>query len=502
MYPGSRSRRGEWDQTEMSSKNSESNRGAKRSKRQAGSGESKGDSITPSDSSKRLEQDEKKSDDPFRSPKESVEKTHRRAANDWVGESEPLIAQMEEHTEALKEVIRSGKFCARCEELATCAASLATHHLEEAASALREYSLRYQQALRDLGTERRKKEDLGRENEEWLERVDEMAEENEELDTRAEEERKEAVERLRRMVEERKEMEREMEEMAAKSEDRKERLRSKKERISELELERDQLRAALATREENEKGGRTPPPRDIAPEEVEMRGGTPPSFSSDDAIIQAILGPLEEWFEVKWGQMASQLTPSSIKEVRSGAPMNAKKPGSWARAVGRKAEEKPSPTGTASPRYQGARGGAARTSPAARGGRPEGTERSPSSSGVTGRRRKEKRWPALPGTAVVAINPIPGGTLTGGKLMREAQQALSLEELEVPPLEIKRSKMEGYLLGLRGQGAEEKADRLADGLRGLPGASGVAVTRPVKRLDIRSRVSRRVSHPRWWHSRW
>lgn len=314
----------------MSSKNSELNQGAKRRKRQARSGESKGNSVTPRDSSKRLEQDEKKSDDPLRSPRESVEKKHRRAANDWVEESEPLIAQMEEHTEALKEVIRSGKFCARCEELATCAASLATHHLEEAASALREYTLRYRQALRDLDTERRKREELVGENEEWLERVDDVAEANGELEVRAEkaeEERKEAVERLRRMIEERKEMEREMEEIAAKSEDRKERLRRKNERISELESEKDQLRAALATREESEKGGRTPPPRDNEPEEVEMRGGTAPSFSSDDAIVQAILGPLEAWFEAKWGQMASQLTPPFIEEERSGAPTVAKKIG-------------------------------------------------------------------------------------------------------------------------------------------------------------------------------
>lgn len=101
-------------------------------------------------------------------------------------------------------------------------------------------------------------------------------------------------------------------------------------------------------------------------------------------------------------------------------------------------------------------------------------------------RRKGRRWPTVPTTAVVAVNPPPGGTQTGvDGLIREARQVLSLEELGVPPLEIKRSKMGGYLLGVKGPDAEIKADRLTKGLRELPGAAGVAVSRPVKRLDIR-----------------
>lgn len=99
--------------------------------------------------------------------------------------------------------------------------------------------------------------------------------------------------------------------------------------------------------------------------------------------------------------------------------------------------------------------------------------------------KKEKSWPVQLESAVVAINPTPGGKLTGVELIREAQQTLSLERLEVPPLQIRRSKMGGYLLGIKGQGAKEQADRLAKGLKGLPGASGVAVTRPEKRLNIR-----------------
>lgn len=163
----------------------------------------------------------------------------------------------------------------------------------------------------------------------------------------------------------------------------------------------------------------------------------------------------------------------------------AKNPVSWAGVVGRGAEEgvSPSHTGrTSPPPIRGGNNGP--VSEAHRQGQKRSKAETPS-PGPKGPRRGGKRWPTLTETAVVAVNPIPGGKLTGVELIREARQTLSLEEMEVPPLEIKRSKMGGYLLGIRGQGADAKADRLAASLKGLPGASKVAVTRPKRRRDIR-----------------
>lgn len=187
-----------------------------------------------------------------------------------------LMAQMEEHSKAIEKVRLSDKFCARCEDLAVWAMATATHQLGKAQYALREYSRRYPQVLRDLDSEREKKEELAKEKEEWIERVEIVIKESEEgencLRTMAEEEKKEAKERLRRMAEEKR----------------------------EVETERDQLRAALAVRGESGEKGVTPPPRDTESEEVEMREEISPSPSSAD-IAPTILGALEGWFEAKWG---------------------------------------------------------------------------------------------------------------------------------------------------------------------------------------------------------
>lgn len=151
--------------------------------------------------------------------------------------------------------------------------------------------------------------------------------------------------------------------------------------------------------------------------------------------------------EEKWGRMVSRRTPPPTKE--GDETLADAGSGSWAEKVGRKDKKKPlSPTGQTNPDSGDRERGGESTRPPKTAC--SGAQKAPK-RGVPGPRRAgRKGWPTLPKMAVVAISPIPGGTSTGVELIREAQNALSLEEMEIPPLEMKRSRTGGYLLGLRG----------------------------------------------------
>lgn len=95
------------------------------------------------------------------------------------------------------------------------------------------------------------------------------------------------------------------------------------------------------------------------------------------------------------------------------------------------------------------------------------------------------------GMASTPQNGCGGSDRASGKgdhiaeLLRRARKEISIEELEIPHLEIKRARTGRYILGVPGQHPEEKADRLAARLVGLASDMGVRVTRPTKKADIR-----------------
>lgn len=61
---------------------------------------------------------------------------------------------------------------------------------------------------------------------------------------------------------------------------------------------------------------------------------------------------------------------------------------------------------------------------------------------------------------------------------------VSLEELGIPHVKVKRVRTEGLILGFLGENAAKKADRLAERLSRVVAVRGIRVTRPSQRLDL------------------
>jgi hypothetical protein len=157
----------------------------------------------------------------------------------------------------------------------------------------------------------------------------------------------------------------------------------------------------------------------------------------------------------------------------------AAQPGTWAQVTGKKKgrEKRPPPQeGASSDKGRAAEVGAPPVSPTEAGARNR-------------RRKKTSVWPSLPRTEAVLLTPPIGAPEEMGDLcanvLHKAQREVSLEGLGIPHLEIKRSRTGGYLLGVPGDNSGEKANRLADILLPIADPSGVRVTRPNKRADIR-----------------
>lgn len=388
----------------------------KRRKTEERTGEFMSSQNTDRSSHVEMEDHFKSQEDPFQREATFEEVATQLTAKKWVGACDVLATQMTESIYTIdKQRMKAPREpCEECEEMAAYSMIMASMILKKTQCALREYSRRYRKALREVDSEAAAKEEMALRSSEQEEEARRLAQVRDQLLTEKEQETlrsKEQETRLKGLMEEKKEVER----------------------------ERDELRAALSTRRETERM------------ELEEEATSP---TAGDTIPPALLRALEGWFERRWERAVSHRNPPPPAE-KEGA-----RPGSWAKAVSRKAGSRSSPAGTTRPNE----------------GKGEGTP---------GKKKTGKRWPTLPKSAVVAINPLPGGEHTGRELIREAQQALSLEKLEVPPLEIKRSRMGGYLLAVRGEGAEEGADRLARGLRGMPQATKVAITRPAKRCEMR-----------------
>lgn len=70
-------------------------------------------------------------------------------------------------------------------------------------------------------------------------------------------------------------------------------------------------------------------------------------------------------------------------------------------------------------------------------------------------------------------------------MMASAREAVSLEELGIPHLEVRRARAGAVILGVPGDDSSAKADRLADRLADVVKTLGVRVARPSRRMDLR-----------------
>lgn len=179
------------------------------------------DDASSRDSCGRSEQQNEVTIDPFCSQKVFNEMATSMAAKDWDRACKTLMHQLEESAIDLDDPDPPVKFCERCRETASGIAEPASALIKKSQHALRECSRRYLRALRDLDSERVQVEGMAKRS----------AQREEEL-RRLDREKREVEKETRRLAEEKREVER----------------------------EREQLRVALATREESGREGRTPPP--------------------------------------------------------------------------------------------------------------------------------------------------------------------------------------------------------------------------------------------------
>lgn len=236
------------------------------------------------------EEHNKETGDLFSCKEDFKEKVTRTTAKDWGAACRSLVKLAERDAATLRGLAALDEPCGSCAEKRLYMADLATDQYERYDWALREYAHRYREAVKEAKSLAKEKEERMAKEDDWEERT-------------------------RRLTAEKR----------------------------EAEIERDRLRAALTTREEAGGGEGTtpPPPRNTGPEMMELGEETPSPSSGDVAIPAALLGALETWLEKKWEQLAFRWIPPPTGEKREVSA--AKEPGSWAKAVGRKAERGNSP---------------------------------------------------------------------------------------------------------------------------------------------------------------
>lgn len=320
------------------------------------------DNTSTSDSCAVAELDKEETADPFSGLEGFYRRAKKLAPGDWVKAGKSFVTQAEEITsDALAQVAE--RFCAECGEQAPWVTSPISNQLGMAPFALKEYSQRYLRALRDADREKEERKELVAKSlaigEELEERLTKMAKEKRATEAERGQLRAELKERSAKMAEEKRATEAERDRLRAaltgKIEENRE-LAQERDRLRaalaacaeekrESEQEGDRLRAALASREEEEsrRERRTPPPpQNTELEEIEMREVTPPSLPTDE-IIPAILVAMEGWFEKKWDQMTSQLTPLPLRRemmCRRPPAGPVPRPG---RSVGRPGRDPPRP---------------------------------------------------------------------------------------------------------------------------------------------------------------
>lgn len=104
-----------------------------------------------------------------------------------------------------------------------------------------------------------------------------------------------------------------------------------------------------------------------------------------------------------------------------------------------------------------------------------------------GARTAGRKWPVQPKTAAVTLTIPPEVAMTYAEVMVAAKEKISLEDIGISHLEVRKARTGRLILGVPGEGAKEKADRFAECLREATAECGVRVARPCRRLDLRVR---------------
>ncbi|CAK9834518.1 hypothetical protein ANTRET_LOCUS11035 [Anthophora retusa] len=97
-----------------------------------------------------------------------------------------------------------------------------------------------------------------------------------------------------------------------------------------------------------------------------------------------------------------------------------------------------------------------------------------------------QRLPRVPRTAAVSLTVPPGAKLTYGEAIRAARQKLDLpKEVGLEAVRYKRAVTGALLMQVPGPEGAAKADTLAEKLREALEGTGVKITRPTKRAELR-----------------
>lgn len=184
-------------------------------------------------------------------------------------------------------------------------------------------------------------------------------------------------------------------------------------------------------------------------------------------IDQSLVGALKKVIERKMGEILSRVgfpTKVNSKGLKSSGNSKAQAPkdiNTWSEVV-KRSRGKSSLQREATPSREEKERKVAQASV-----QPV-TEDEPKSTERRRMRAKDKRKerPTLPRTAVVLTAPA-GKEAACVELLRRAKEEISIEEVEVPPLEIRRARTGGLILGVPGQHPQEGADRFAAKLAGL-----------------------------------
>lgn len=96
-----------------------------------------------------------------------------------------------------------------------------------------------------------------------------------------------------------------------------------------------------------------------------------------------------------------------------------------------------------------------------------------------------KAWANLPKTTAVVLTVPTGEKHTYAKVMPMARKKISLEEIEIPYLEMKRARTGNLILWVPGENSAAKANSLASRLVEVVQPYGAWVTRPAKRAVLR-----------------
>jgi hypothetical protein len=101
------------------------------------------------------------------------------------------------------------------------------------------------------------------------------------------------------------------------------------------------------------------------------------------------------------------------------------------------------------------------------------------------RRSIEKIRRRLPKSAAIAITKDGIGDMSYAAAVKKARESISLDDLGILTTKVRRAVTDGLILEITGENATSKADSLALRMRCVLRNSGIRVTRPERRIDLR-----------------